>query len=139
MQNLRGLSEIISALLIISLAIVAISLLVVVADNLSSRLSPEFSCLELQLRPPITIKRACFNSTTLDTQATLERNLDDTFLASIEFTLDNQAYSCGPSCGGNCHILNSGNSQTYYFQQKADQITISSSGCILNAKEITIC
>ena len=139
MQNLRGLSNIIAITLIILLTTVAVALLFTSIDKFTNLLSPEFSCLELQVETPITIREACFNQTTQETEITLTRDLQDVFLSEIDFTLDSEQYACGPSCGGNCHILESGNTKTYYFQSQAAQITLSSNNCPLDAQEITIC
>ncbi|MAG27998.1 hypothetical protein CMI47_20930 [Candidatus Pacearchaeota archaeon] len=140
MMNKKALSNIVAVSLIILLSIAAISLLSVYVFDIikSPALSPEYSCLNLQLEPPIQIQKACYSSETSEIQLTLKRSSDDLTIDALDFILDNEAWCCGVDCP-NCEILSQDTTKTYYFPETSDSISLTFQNCLLDEQEIQAC
>ena len=81
----KALSNIIATLIIISISLVAVSIVWInvkgLIDNVS--LSPELNCLDIKLQPPKPINTACYNLETKTKEATLKRNINNIEINSL--------------------------------------------------------
>jgi hypothetical protein len=145
-KNKKAISEIITTVLIILGAILAMGLISVAITKLVKipSLSPESSCLQLQIEKPIQINKACFNKEENKTQITLTRTVKESKINNLEFLLNYQtnanSWTCGNQCG-NCIEPNIGQTKTYYFNtnEKAEQVSIKINNCVIESKELANC
>lgn len=140
--NKRGLSEIVTVVLILTLTILAVTILasVVIKIAKAPKLSPEYNCLDVKIKNLVTIESSCYNQNTQDIQVSLKRNLQNLEIKNIGFIINNQEYICGNFCG-NCNIVSNGNSETYYIFQseRPEDIKIKINNCLISTKKITTC
>ena len=145
--NKKGLSDIISTVLIILLILVSVSLISMSVFKLvkNPALSPGESCPIIQFNKVVKIYKVCLNQETKDIEITLERNLDENYLIEeLAFVVDKNEktnkYKCGDQCG-ECKILNPGNIKTYYIttQENPDKLSLILNNCVLETKEINNC
>jgi hypothetical protein len=147
--NKKGLSGVIAVAFTILVSFAVITLLFVYLST-SLNLSPEFaSCAEMAIKTPVTFgEKVCYNKETGDIEVDIVRPISEinAELFSLDFNIisneRNFKQQCGPSCGGNCHILSSGK-QTYYIPAELENprtITIGANGCsAFDSREINIC
>lgn len=137
--NKRGISSVISTVLLIAIAVVSAGLLwQVVSLNLD--LSPEISCTDLKLNPSLEIKDVCYNAQTKQLQVIVDRSINSPAFTSLEFSVPSNTnantleWACGPSCG-TCQILNNGESKKYFFSvpdiTQTNSLTISANSCAI--------
>lgn len=137
-----------SLVLIMSIAAVIIAIPFIL--NLSNQplLSPENSCLNINLQPPIKLQSACFNSTSLDIQTTLSRDISSNEdITSLRFVLSSPAIDRQWICGsnnqcGSCTILQAGETKNYNFQYSssdAADITVYVNNCQVEKRKINSC
>lgn len=151
MQNIiigkGGVSQVIFSVFIIIIAIISVSILFLSINKIiKPSLSPELSCIDLQIKKPILIKNACYNSKTEDIEITINRQINDqTTIKQITFLISsnekNEKYSCGDNCL-NCNLLEAGKTQIYYFKTELKDLNLVSvnyQGCLLDKKEINKC
>jgi hypothetical protein len=144
--NKKGLSQVITSVFIILIVLASIGILFYSINKfIKPALSPEFSCIEAQINPPIKIQLVCYNNQTKDIEINLERSIDEKIpVFSMDFIIDtgdsSETFSCSQSCK-NCIILNSGETKKYYFYQDKQPLTITTkiSGCLLETKTIGFC
>ncbi len=135
-MNQRGLSSVISAVLLIAIAVVSISLLwALVSPRLN--LSPEVSCTDLKLNSPLSVKDLCYDVATQKLEVIIERSLNSPEISSLEFSAsENKNWICSPSCGA-CQILDSGSSKRYFFNiadiSQTNSLTLSVNNCALTS------
>lgn len=142
MKNKKAVSNIVSSIIIILLAITSISLIYLSINNfIKPSLSPATSCIEMQIQQPISINSACFYKDSNQTQITITAKQSNLDYNSIQFIFSNpssQTYTCGPQCG-NCQLLEKGTSKIYYFNTQQKNIAVKINNCLLDQKEITEC
>ena len=139
--NKKGLSQMIGTIALVTLAIISVSLLFLsIRTHLEPSYSPEYSCLQLELNSPLSITKSCFNEQTQDTEVTIQRSKSQFLINSIEFSIDEIPISSCNSVCGSCLIQNEETLKTYYFQSpQGKTLTLSSNGCKLQSKPISIC
>jgi hypothetical protein len=135
-MNKKGVSEIISTVLIIVLSIVLISVLASFVINLVKlpQLSPEKSCVKMQINPPIKISNVCFNQETQELEVIVFRDNFEVF--SLDFILDGEKYSC--ACES-CSILEKQTFSKYFFAQDAEKVSVVVNGCLVETKDVGYC
>ena len=146
-MNIKGLSSIVTTMLLVLLTVVATGTLyslikTTVSDPLSS---PQFNCLNLQLNPPVTIQYACINSKTNDIEVKLKRE-SDLEINSLSFLLISDKgetpFSCGKSCS-QCIILDSLDTKTYLLNPQnslsQNSIKLYTYSCLIGEKTISNC
>jgi len=138
-KNKRGLSNLIATVFIILLSMTAITILSTQILSLirSPALAPEASCPVIISKKLIQVTNACYNQETGEIELTLIKNHNEININSLRFLLDGESYLCGDSCG-TCQIIAS-DLQTYYFDKKANQVTIFIDNCLTETKEINNC
>ena len=69
--NKRGLSDVLTSVLLIMLSVAAIAILGLAINKflISPQLSPQFSCIDLQTSQHLSAESVCFNATTTPTAA----------------------------------------------------------------------
>jgi hypothetical protein len=119
--NIKAVSDLIATVLMITLSIMAASIVsyfVIPLVSQSANLSPAVSCIELKTSPPINVEKACFNKNSKEIELKLKRSMSESFISEMSFILksdsDVRSFKCGENCK-NCNILNSGSEKTYYF------------------------
>lgn len=146
-KNKKAASQIVTAVFLIMISVTAVAIIFTSIRTVISNpnLSPENSCLNLQLKSLITIEKACYNQQTKDIEITVTRNIDDKItLNTLGFIINTQPnskkFSCNYQCG-NCDILSPGQTKTYYFQSNEVPSTIKvlSSNCLLSESEVKNC
>tara|TARA_Y100000310_G_C20608394_1_gene776722 strand:- start:145 stop:585 length:441 start_codon:yes stop_codon:yes gene_type:complete len=141
--NKKGLSNVISVVIIIMLSITLIGILSTGIFNILNdpTLSPSQSCLVLDSKNVLEIEHTCYNDLTKDLEVTVRRSGDKTlFLNSIQFTLDDSiTWECGNSCG-TCKLLQPGNSRKYFFNTiEAKSLALKANNCLVDLEKISIC
>lgn len=142
MKNKKALSTIIATTVIILISLVAITMLWFSVKKLTERvtMSPEISCFDIKIAPPVTIKSACYNSETQKIQTELKRNLEDIKINSMYILSDANEWGCGIKCS-QCIILKQGETKKYFFdsEQNPGKITLKIENCIIETKNIISC
>jgi len=116
-MNKKALSNIVANVLMIILIVVAMGIL---AANIFEiikmpALSPENSCIQIQLDKIVKIERACYNQGTGNLEITLDSNCE------------------------NCEILSKGKTKTYYFSPNAKEVAIVINGCLIETRDVERC
>lgn len=148
-KNKKALSTIIATMMIILLSLVAISTIWITISSLINTVqySPEFSCQDFTIQPPIRINKACFNLTTEDAEITLKRNIDNFEIQKLIFIMQSSTQSsewcCGlPNCP-QCQVLKPGTTQNYLFdfteQNIPNKVALKIGECFIEEKEIGEC
>jgi len=144
--NKRGLSQIISVLIIMTVSIIGIGIVGASINNITkSNLSPAFSCTQEQINPSVRIQSVCYNELTKTLETNLTRNINENFIGELTFSINSESWSCGPVCGGTCTILNPGAQKTYHFsdqstlQTQPKDISIAINGCFTETKKVISC
>jgi len=142
MKNKKALSNIIGTLIIISLVLVAISVIWITISGLINNvsLSPEINCLDLKLQQGVTIDSACYNSETKQIETNLKRSLNKFNINSLSLTSETEEWECSSDCG-NCIILNEGQIKKYYLpaENLAKEISLTIGSCFIETKNLGIC
>ena len=148
MQNInkKGVSGVLSTIVLMLLAIVFIGILSISIINLINQISlgPETLCPILKSKNIIKIQEACYNDLTNDLEIIVRRNTDESiFIENIEFIINNnksETWQCGNSCG-TCNLPKPGNTRKYFFssENSKNSITLRMNNCLLQEKEITNC
>jgi hypothetical protein len=146
--NRKGVSNLIATMLIILLSIASVGLLwVYVTNTIKPALSPENSCFDFGINPPVKIDSACFNPESENIEIKLTRSFDSTTLNNLNFIINSNSFSNSWSCSNACNtcsILNKGESKKYYFNFDSNntqnlKVYVQSGNCLidsLNVKEI---
>ncbi|MEK6878347.1 MAG: hypothetical protein AABY22_02000 [Nanoarchaeota archaeon] len=141
MKN-KGLSEVVSVVVIILISIMAITILAAVVFKIanSPKLSPEYSCLDLKIKNVASVESACYNQNTKDLEIKIKRNLAEQQISNIEFITDNNHFVCGDFCSS-CKILSQESAQKYYIytENKPAEVSIKINNCLISTKEIELC
>ena len=140
MQNLnkKGLSDIISTVLIILLSISLVFILSNSIVNLLNNpsLSPDTSCPILQFKSIVKMQKVCYDKNLGDILVTVQRSNDENLLVnSMEFIIEKDSgetnsFSCGNQCG-TCKLPNVGKTTTYYLEASGNEKSISLSGGVV--------
>ncbi len=146
MKSKKALSNIVSTFAILVITIACVLVVGIVIKNTTENIlsSPEFTCSNFNIEPPIKTKKACYNPETNELNIEIEKSIQHNIeIQSIEFIINTEYgtenFICDNSCG-NCEVLEQG-SKTYYFdfQEQPKQITLKVHNCILKTKEIIPC
>lgn len=141
-KNKKAISTIIATTIIILVSLVAITMLWSSVKKLTEivALSPEISCFDTKIAPPVTIKSACYNSETQKIETELKRNLEDIKINSMYILSDANEWGCGIKCS-QCIILNQGETKKYFLdsEQKPEKITIKIEKCIIETRDVGSC
>jgi len=137
-KNKKALSNIVTAMLVILLAIALISMLYIVINKtmIKASLSPEYLCFSLQTEKPMEIKKACINQQN-ETELLLKANkaTNETIRFAALMNGESKVWSCGSdSCG--CILPKEFESKIYYFPLKADEMTIMIGSCSLETRKV---
>lgn len=143
-MNKKGLSEIVSTIMIILIAILALTVLstLVIKIAKAPQLAPEYNCLNSKFNQQLKIESTCYNQEQSQIEIKVKRNLQDQQLDTIGFVTDNnQQFECGGNSCSTCNILQQGNTITYYLitNNQPERITIQANSCILETKSIQTC
>ncbi len=136
----KGVSEIITSVLLILVVISAVIVLSVYINKQVS-LSPQLSCAEAKLNPPVTIEKACFNSSSKDTEITLNRVLSSE-IKKINLIMQNSSNSSTYAIGENCNsgiMLAQGETREYFISGNFQSVSVSISNCMLESVKIENC
>lgn len=143
MQNLKkGLSEVVTSVLLITVAILAVTIIAAVVKNTAKQVdfSPDKLCIYDY--NPLKIKSACYNQETSDLQVTILRNnIQQLEIKEFSFLVNSGQDSSEYKCGCNsCKILASGE-KTYFISQsvKPEKVSIKFNSCLLETKKIDDC
>ncbi len=139
-MNKKALSNIVANVLMIILIVVAMGIL---AANIFEiikmpALSPENSCIQIQLDKIVKIERACYNQGTGNLEITLERKRSEISVNELKFILDGNSWNCNSNCE-NCEILSKGKTKTYYFSPNAKEVAIVINGCLIETRDVERC
>lgn len=141
-KNKKALSNIIASLILILLSLVAVSMLWVTFNNLSTKIqmSPEINCFDIKIQPPIKINSACFNSEKNQIEIELKRNLEELQINSLGLITETGEWKCSSSCG-NCVILNEGETKTYFLEAetKPKEIIFKINECVVETESVGDC
>jgi hypothetical protein len=143
--NKRAVSDIVAIVLIISLSLIAVSLVFAYLKPLILDLSPEFDCTKAKLKQALKIESACYDPQTNDVVLEIERKFDKNIINRIDFSIQsldnsNEKFYCGENCNG-ALLLNPGETKKYFFETSGipSSISISVRGCFLDTSEIKQC
>lgn len=139
--NKKGLAEIVSASLIILVSITAIVLMFGIVSNFTTQLSPEISCSEARINPPVSLIKTCQNDEN-KLEVTLDR-LTNTPISNLQFRIDSSSnsvsYGCGQSCGISCSLQDPLEIKKFYLDittiQNPSQLILSVDGCLMATEQ----
>jgi hypothetical protein len=143
-KNKRGISAMISSVLLILIIISAIGIIYTYVNKTTSKLtnlSPE-SCLDIQSGQEVSLKIVEYNEVLESTLVTILRKISSEKIDSFEITLlyedgNSDSYSCG-NCN-NCEILKEGTQKEYLIPNKRKPIRVDlivNQDCIMNSLNI---
>ncbi|MFH1452254.1 MAG: hypothetical protein ABIF88_03720 [archaeon] len=149
----KGLEPIVSAVFLIVLTLGVATLLIIFVGQYSNiDSSPEYSCFEISLRPPISINSACYNEASEEIEIKLfyfpmsEFDIGNINFIFYSSEIQDSNWECVK--GGECIILEKGETQTYYFSAsgfeagdltKLDSVRIFSNNCVISEVKIGVC
>ena len=139
--NKRGLSQIITTVILIGLVLIAISLIWVFVSGLiqkSALLSPENSCIAPI--PTLEILKACYNPSTSELEVVVSNNFEDK-IAQFYFLVDANeplTFCCGVDCPG-CKTPE--NSKRYYLSlsEKPKDVSLKLKSCVFREVKVWDC
>lgn len=142
MRNIRALSEVIGIVLmvVVGLSLAATASVLINSIIKQASLSPEVSCLDMQIKNALSIEKACYNQISKDAEITIKAsNIEIKDLNFIITKKESKTFSC-TNCN-NCVILKNGETKTYYFQymDMPEKIAIIANGCFIEEKNIANC
>jgi len=117
----RGLSDVVTAVMLILVGMAIVGIVATAIFNLARApsLSPEWNCLDIKTNQMLTLEKSCYDSEEDEITIMVKRSLDEKFeIDQLDFVLDADKGSSTWSCGGencNCEIVGVGNSKLYYF------------------------
>jgi len=119
MKSKKGVTNIVTSSLLILLVIITASIIFyVVREKVDIQSSPEYSCFNLKLNPPIKIQSTCYNSKSGEVEVNLWYSESSINIDSLYFMFytgeQDSVWTCGQSCGG-CNVLKMGSSRKYLF------------------------
>lgn len=143
--NNRGLSQIVSIVLLIGVIIAAFAIISFYVLRLAHEplYSPQGTCIKLELNSPLRINNVCYNENTKQIETTLSRSLNSN-LTQIEFVKSSsktEKWKCASGCP-DCTILGEGETKTYYLDSSFEQdstFIIAVDDCKLEEKKIVLC
>ena len=147
-KNKKGLSSVVATLIILLLALIALTITYATASNIlySIKYSPSLTCSDIKIENPIEIVSSCYNEIDGKIEIQLRRSFSSIEINELRFTLSSSLNSLDYSCGGfscGCIILNQGEIRKYEFipdsPQSYNQVIIKADDCILKEKEISVC
>jgi len=133
--NKKGISNIVASVFLIALTVIAVSLLSATISK-TINLSPQMSCLDLKLNPPVQIEKACLDST-LTTRLFLKAK-SSSDIGSLEVITNNARYLIGEGCGI-CKLPKEGETKLYPLSEQASLVSIKINDCIIETKPVTSC
>ena len=142
MKNKKALSTIVASLILILLSLVAVSILWTTFNNLANRIqmSPEINCFDIKIQPPIKINSVCYSEEKKQIDVELKRNLEELQINSLGLITETGEWECSSTCG-NCLILNTGETKTYFIdgETKPKEIVLKIDECIIETESIGDC
>lgn len=151
MQNIinkRGVSEVVTSVFLILLAIGAVSMASVFIYKVvkSPNMSPEIDCLSMQTKQSFDIKKVCYNNSNKEVIAVVKRAFDEVSMDAIDFVFSGEGNSNSWRCGGGCglcKLLNSGETKSYYFDfsglDKPAEIELRAGSCGFGKVKVSEC
>lgn len=148
--NKKAISEVVTSVLLIVLAIAGVSILSVYVFNISSNapsLSPQISCIEMQKTSALKLTSACFNKETNEIEAIFFLSSEASSVSKADFILstgtEDVSLSCGKNVCSTCTLPSPGTSARYFFSpanaDKINKVSISTNGCFMNSVAIKSC
>ena len=144
MRNIKALSEVIGIVLmvVITISLVAIASITIKSLIKQASLSPEISCIDLQIKNVLSIKKACYNEATKDVELLLKKSSAETEINDLKFIIakgESKTFSCS-NCN-NCIPPKSEEIKTYYFQfeETPEEIAVIVNNCFIEEKNIEKC
>src|SRR6056297_2423874 len=129
-KNKKAMSNIIAAVILISLSLVATGIIGSMVLNLSEDiLTSPANCIDFQLKNPIEIQSACYNKTSNETLIRIRRRTKNPEISQIRFILTNEnnreEFLCSDKCE-NCQIPEKSSEKKYFLKTeiKPKQVTI---------------
>ena len=129
MINKRGVSEVVSVVLIILISISLVSIMFVYIMDYASKplqLSPQ-NCINMQSNPPITIDSACYHKLSNNVEVKLSRSVDNFDITSLKLSVSDgsksSSWSCSKSCN-TCSVLSTGEKKFYYVLASSKPIIL---------------
>lgn len=147
--NKKAISNVLAAVLLVPLSIIALVFLAVVTTNSiqDSFLSPKFSCPQIQIKNPILTQDVCYNISTQDVELKIKRGFN-IYIDSLDFVINTGTQSsrwhCSTSCP-DCGVQDEGETKTYYFHigsfnnNEENTIHVLTESCLLDTKDIVEC
>ena len=149
-MNKKAVSEIITSVLIIVMAIAAVSIVSVYVFSLTSNapaLAPQINCIEMQKNRALIVTLACFDEDTNEIEVMLFRASQVNKLGQVEFVLSDgvneKVQKCGELICGSCSLPEPGRTERYFLSsdnpEKITKVSVSSEGCFMNAVSVRKC
>mgnify|MGYP001558105253 CR=1 FL=1 len=144
LSNKKGLSQVVSVVIIILLAISSVSLVSLFVFKIinNPQFSPNTSCLSIKLDNLASVNSACYNNSSNETEIKISRKSDnDFFIDSMELILsdgkDSKTWTCS-SCGS-CEILGNGESKVYFVEGSGSELSLKVNGCVVDTTSVGNC
>ncbi len=146
-NNKRGVSEIVSVVLIILISISLVGIMFVYITDYASKplqLSPQ-NCINMQSNLPISIDSACYNKLNNNVELKLSRSIDNFVISSLKLSINEGGKSFSWSCSSTCNtciIPNVGEKKFYYVlaNSKPISLTMTINDCAeITTKKIDEC
>jgi len=149
-MNRKGLSNIVSTMLILLLSIAALTLLYTILKPMivDTTMSPQVSCFDWKVNPPLKLSNACFNSTSNEVRVNVMKIGDVSKVDSLEFTLTKSGseiakWQVGGECGQSSF---NENREDYYlpftglnFEKGSQTIILNLRNCIFLEQNLIEC
>lgn len=143
--NKKGVSTVVSAIFLIIITMASAGIIWSSIKPIVD-LSPEVSCAELKIQKPIFFQSICYNSDTNQLETLIKRKLESSQLSNFQISIsddvNNLDLSCGVTCGGQCVILQEGESKKYFIEELTFSPKIAilkTSGCSIDELKIGDC
>src|SRR3989344_6590887 len=131
MIDKRGVSEIVSVVLLILISMSLVAIMFVYITDYASKplhLSPG-DCINMQSNLPVSIDSACYNKFNNNIEVKLSRGLDNFVIDSLKLSVNEGSKSSSWSCSSTCNtciIPNTGEKKFYYVlaSSKPESLTM---------------
>ncbi|OIO81552.1 hypothetical protein AUJ84_00805 [Candidatus Pacearchaeota archaeon CG1_02_32_132] len=145
-KNKKGISEVISVVMIIMLTVSAAAIVFATVRSSISQLSPGIDCTTHTISNTLSVKYACYDKELNRIELTIKRNINEDSISRADFKILGEGSSeeliCGNTCGG-CNLLSPGETKNYYLEElkikNPESVVLSVDGCTLEKTTIRPC
>ena len=145
-KDKKALSEVVAVLSLILISLAAISILWIIVKNLTNPeilLAPK-QCLDMQINPPYSIEKACYNETSKEAVIILKKTMQNYQINNLYFIMNSVEESLKWRCGSQCQNCKLPITQTpkdffISLNNKPNSVTLQINDCAIETKGVIEC